>query len=47
MGAGVRTKFIASSLGQRVALGFTGAATLLIGIYPEPFLLFAGISLLR
>ena len=30
-----------------IALGFTGAATLVIGIYPEPFLLFAGISLLR
>ncbi len=47
MGIAARPKFIASSLGQQVALWITGAATLVIGIYPEPFLLFAGISLLR
>ena len=40
-------QLIASSVGVRVALGITGALTLLIGVYPEPFLLFAGISLLR
>lgn len=47
MGAAARPKFLASSLGQQAALAFTGAATLFIGIYPEPFLVFAGISLLR
>jgi len=47
MGKQERPVFIASSLGQRIALGITGAATLLIGIYPEPVLLFAGITLLR
>jgi len=38
---------IASSAGMRVALGITGALTLGIGIFPEPFLQFARTSLLR
>ncbi len=37
----------ASSFGLRVALGLTGALTLLIGIYPEPFLRLAQTSLMR
>jgi NADH-quinone oxidoreductase subunit N len=36
-----------SSLGIRVALGITAAATVIIGLYPEPFLRFTEISLLR
>jgi NADH-quinone oxidoreductase subunit N len=47
MGSADQPLFARPSLGQHVALGVTGAATLLIGIYPEPFLVFAGISLLR
>jgi NADH-quinone oxidoreductase subunit N len=47
MGVAERPRLISTSLGQRVALAVTGAATVVIGIYPEPFLLFAGISLLR
>ncbi len=47
MGKQERPAFIASSLGQRIALGVTGAATLLIGIYPAPVLLCAGITRLR
>lgn len=52
----VRTMFVgelrekaplATSLGLRVALGISGVLTLLIGIYPEPFLRMAGSSLLR
>jgi NADH-quinone oxidoreductase subunit N len=35
----------ASGFGLRVALGLTGAMTLLIGVYPEPFLRLAQISL--
>ena len=42
-----RGQFLAQSWGVRIALGITGALTLFIGIYPEPFLQFAGISLLR
>jgi len=42
-----RTSLVASSLGVRVALGITGAATVIIGLYPEPFLRFAELSLLR
>jgi NADH-quinone oxidoreductase subunit N len=38
---------LASSFGVRLALGFTGALTLIIGIYPEPFLRYAGHSLFR
>ncbi len=38
---------LASSFGLRVALGVTGALTLLIGIYPEPFLRLAQTSLMR
>ena len=38
---------VASSAGMRVALGITGALTLGIGIFPEPFLQFARTSLLR
>jgi NADH-quinone oxidoreductase subunit N len=38
---------ISSSLGVRVALGITAAATIAIGLYPEPFLRFAELSLLR
>jgi NADH-quinone oxidoreductase subunit N len=37
----------ATSFGLRVALGVTGALTLAIGIYPEPFLRLAQTSLLR
>jgi len=47
MGSADQPLFPRPSLGQQVALAFTGVATLLIGIYPEPFLVFAGISLLR
>ncbi len=35
---------VASSFGLRLALGLTGAMTLLIGIYPEPFLRLAQTS---
>ncbi|MEX2262929.1 MAG: NADH-quinone oxidoreductase subunit N [Bryobacteraceae bacterium] len=38
---------LASSLGLRVALGVSGALTLAIGIYPEPFLRLAQTSILR
>jgi NADH-quinone oxidoreductase subunit N len=38
---------LASSFGIRVALGVTGLATLVIGIYPEPFIRLAHTSLLR
>jgi NADH-quinone oxidoreductase subunit N len=38
---------LATSFGLRVALGVTGVLTLLIGIYPEPFLRLAQNSLLR
>ena len=38
---------VATSFGLRVALGVTGLLTLLIGIYPEPFLELAKTSLAR
>jgi len=38
---------LATSLGTQVALGVTGALTLGIGIYPEPFLRFAQMSISR
>ncbi|HZT28254.1 MAG TPA: NADH-quinone oxidoreductase subunit N [Bryobacteraceae bacterium] len=38
---------LASSLGLRVALGVSGVLTLGIGIYPEPFLQMAQVSLMR
>jgi NADH-quinone oxidoreductase subunit N len=38
---------LATSFGLRLALGISGALTLAIGIYPEPFLRFANNSLLR
>ncbi|MDX2154713.1 MAG: NADH-quinone oxidoreductase subunit N [Bryobacteraceae bacterium] len=38
---------LASSVGLRVALALTGVMTLAIGLYPEPFLRFAQISLAR
>jgi NADH-quinone oxidoreductase subunit N len=38
---------VASSFGLRLALGLTGAMTLLIGVYPEPFLRLAQTSLVR
>ncbi|HBY62805.1 MAG TPA: NADH-quinone oxidoreductase subunit N [Solibacterales bacterium] len=38
---------LASSTGLRVALALTGVMTLAIGLYPEPFLRFAQISLAR
>jgi NADH-quinone oxidoreductase subunit N len=38
---------LASSFGLRLALGVTGVLTLLIGVYPEPFLRLAQISLLK
>ncbi|MBZ5583862.1 MAG: NADH-quinone oxidoreductase subunit N [Acidobacteriia bacterium] len=38
---------LASSFGLRLALGVTGILTLLIGVYPEPFLRMAQTSLLR
>ena len=38
---------VASSFGLRLALGVTGALTLLVGLYPEPFLKMAQTSLLR
>jgi NADH-quinone oxidoreductase subunit N len=38
---------LAASFGLRLALGISGALTLGIGIYPEPFLRLAQISLLR
>ena len=40
-------KPLATSLGVRVALAVTGALTLIIGIFPEPFLRFAGESLMK
>ncbi len=45
--AAERASLISSSVGMRVALGITAAATVVIGLYPEPFLRFAEISLLR
>ena len=38
---------LATSFGLRLALGVTGVLTLVIGIYPEPFLQMAQTSLLR
>jgi NADH-quinone oxidoreductase subunit N len=38
---------LATSFGMRVALGVTGLATLVIGIYPEPFVRLAQTSVLR
>lgn len=38
---------LASSFGLRLALGASGVLTLLIGVYPEPFLRLAQISLMR
>jgi len=38
---------LSTSLGLRVALGVSGALTLAIGIYPEPFLRLANTSLFR
>src|SRR5205823_2985062 len=38
---------LASSFGLRVALGVTGALTLAIGLYPDPFLRLASNSILR
>jgi NADH-quinone oxidoreductase subunit N len=38
---------LASSFGLRLALGVTGVLTLLIGVYPEPFLRIAQTSLMR
>ena len=38
---------VASSFGLRLALGVTGLLTLVIGIYPEPFLQLAKTSLVR
>ncbi len=38
---------LSSSVGLRLALGLTGALTLLFGIFPEPVLRFAGQSLLK
>jgi NADH-quinone oxidoreductase subunit N len=38
---------LATSVGVRVALAVTGLATLIMGIYPEPFLRLAQTSLLR
>lgn len=38
---------VASSAGLRLALGITGVMTLLVGVYPEPFLRLAEISLGR
>jgi NADH-quinone oxidoreductase subunit N len=38
---------LASSFGLRLSLAVTGVLTLLIGIYPEPFLRLAQTSLLR
>ncbi len=38
---------LSSSLGLRVALGVTGALTLLIGVFPEPLLRYAGESLMK
>jgi len=38
---------LASTFGLRVALAVTGVLTLVIGVYPEPFLLLAQTSLIR
>jgi NADH-quinone oxidoreductase subunit N len=38
---------LATSLGLRLALGVSGVLTLGIGLYPEPFLRMAQLSLLR
>jgi NADH-quinone oxidoreductase subunit N len=38
---------LATSTGMRMALGFSAALTLAIGVYPEPFLRLAGASLMR
>lgn len=44
-GEKAETAPLASSFGMRVALGLTGALTLAIGIYPEPFLRMAQTSI--
>jgi NADH-quinone oxidoreductase subunit N len=38
---------LASSFGMRVAMGVTGGLTVVIGVYPEPFLRLAQTSLIR
>jgi NADH-quinone oxidoreductase subunit N len=38
---------MATSFGMRVALTVSGVLTLVIGVYPEPFLVFAKTSLLK
>jgi len=38
---------LATSFGLRLALGASGLMTLAIGIYPEPFLRFAGSTFMR
>jgi NADH:ubiquinone oxidoreductase subunit 2 (subunit N) len=38
---------MSSSVGLRLALAASGIMTLIIGIYPEPFLLFAQKSILK
>jgi NADH:ubiquinone oxidoreductase subunit 2 (subunit N) len=38
---------LTSSFGLRLALGISGVLTLLIGLYPEPFLRLAQTSLMR
>jgi NADH-quinone oxidoreductase subunit N len=42
-----RPQLIASSAGLRVALAGTALATIVIGVYPEPFLRFTGMTLVR
>jgi NADH-quinone oxidoreductase subunit N len=44
---GEQTGPLTTSLGMRVALGVTGALTLLIGLYPEPILRLAQTSIIR
>jgi len=41
----MKTPPLASSVGMRFALGFAGTLTLVIGLYPEPFLRFVQASL--
>jgi NADH:ubiquinone oxidoreductase subunit 2 (subunit N) len=38
---------VSSSLGLKVALGVTGVLTLVIGVYPEPWVRFAQWSITR
>jgi NADH:ubiquinone oxidoreductase subunit 2 (subunit N) len=47
IGEGLEKAPLAASFGLRLALGVTGFLTLLIGVYPQPFLILATATLAR